>query len=27
MLRMAAGAGKLFWWRKVPLYHVEKAPA
>ena len=27
MLGTAAGAGKLFWWRKVPLYHVEKAPA
>ncbi len=23
----AAGAGKLLWFRKVPLYHVEKAPA
>ncbi len=27
ILGAAAGAGKLFWWRKVPLYHVEKAPA
>ena len=27
MLRAVAGAGKLAWWRKVPLYHAEKAPA
>ena len=23
----ATGAGKLLWFRKIPLYHVEKAPA
>ena len=27
LLQASAGAGKLFWWRKMPLYHVEKAPA
>ena len=28
LLRTAAAAGKLTWWRKLPLYHVEKpAPA
>lgn len=27
MIATSAGLGKLFWWRKVPLYHVEKAPA
>ena len=27
LLTTAAGAGKLLWWRKLPLYHVEKAPA
>ncbi len=26
MLATVAGAGKLLWWRKLPLYHVEKAP-
>ncbi len=26
LLGTAAAAGKLFWWRKIPLYHVEKAP-
>ena len=27
MLQTAAGAGKLLWFRKMPLYHTEKAPA
>ncbi len=27
LLQVSAGAGKLLWWRKLPLYHVEKAPA
>ncbi len=27
VLGTAAAAGKLFWWRKIPLYHIEKAPA
>ena len=26
VLTVANGAGKLLWWRKVGLYHVEKAP-
>ena len=26
LLGTASAAGKLFWWRKIPLYHVEKAP-
>ncbi len=26
LLTASAGAGKLLWWRKVKLYHVEKAP-
>ena len=26
LLATAAAAGKIFWWRKLPLYHVEKAP-
>ncbi len=25
LLGTAAAAGKVFWWRKIPLYHVEKA--
>jgi len=25
-LRLASAAGKLVWWRKLPLYHVEKPP-
>ncbi|MBP0447234.1 glycosyltransferase family 2 protein [Roseomonas sp. SSH11] len=27
LLRTAGAAGKLTWWRKLPLYHVEKPPA
>ncbi len=26
LLGTAAAAGKVLWWRKMPLYHVEKAP-
>ncbi len=26
LLATASAAGKLFWWRKIPLYHLEKAP-
>jgi len=26
-MRLASAAGKLAWWRKLPLYHVEKPPA
>ena len=26
VLATAAAAGKLLWWRKIPLYHIEKVP-